>query len=97
MRQSGRKGAAVTFTFTGRQAGWIATMGKSRGRAAVYVDGRKIGVYDLYAKGTATRRTVFFVHGLSTGKHKLKIVVLGSSRRAAKGHRVDVDGWSTLT
>jgi hypothetical protein len=97
VRQSGRKGAAVTFTFTGRQAGWIATMAKSRGRAAVYVDGRKIGVYDLYSKSTTTRRTVFFVHGLKSGKHTVKIVVLKTSRRAAKGHQIDVDGWSSLT
>jgi hypothetical protein len=71
-------------------------MAKDRGKAAVYVDGKKIGVVDLYAKSAASRRTVFFVTGLTSGRHKVKIVVLGTKRGAAKGHYVDVDGWTTL-
>ncbi len=97
VRSTSRKGAAATFTFVGRQGGWIATMAKNRGRAAVYVDGRKIGVYDLYSRSVASRRTVFFVTGLSSGKHTVKIVVLGTAHRRAKGHAVEVDGWSSLS
>jgi subtilisin family serine protease len=97
VRRTEKTGAAVTFTFTGSQAGWIATIARDRGKAAVYVDGKKIGVVDLYAKSAISRRTVFFVTGLTSGRHKVKIVVLGTKRGAAKGHYVDVDGWTTLS
>ncbi|MBA3745430.1 S8 family serine peptidase [Sporichthya sp.] len=97
VRRTQKSGSSVTMTFTGSQASWIATMAKDRGKAAVYVDGKKIGVVDLYAKNATSRRTVFFITGLTSGKHKVKIVVLGTKRGAAKGHQIDVDGWATLS
>lgn len=97
VRRTQKTGSSVTLTFTGSQASWIATMAKDRGKAAVYVDGKKIGVVDLYAKNATSRRSVFFITGLASGKHKVKIVVLGTKRGAAKGHQIDVDGWATLS
>ncbi len=96
VRRTQKTGAAATFTFHGSQAAWIATMARNRGKAAVYVDGKKVGVVDLYAKSATSRRTVFLITGLTSGKHKVKVVVLGTKRGAAKGHYVDVDGWTTL-
>ncbi len=97
VKQTSRKGGTATFTFTGTSASWIATMARNRGKAAVYVDGRRIAVIDLYSKSSTSRRTAFYVHGLKAGKHTVKIVALGTKRKAAKGQRIDVDGWASIS
>jgi hypothetical protein len=97
VRRSNHGGAALVIAFRGSQVVWIATMARDRGKATVYVDGRKIAVIDLYSRAPTNRRSVFYAHGLSSGAHQLKIVVDGRARSAARGHGVDVDGWATLT
>jgi hypothetical protein len=55
----------------------MATMGPSRGRANVYVDGSFIEQVDLYASSTRYRQIVFS-HSMGFGSHTFRIEVLGS-------------------
>jgi hypothetical protein len=96
VRRTAKKGARVTISFTGTQIDWIASMADNCGKAVVTIDGKRIAVIDLYSRGATARRSVFYATGLKAGKHKLKIVVQGTGRKAAKGHRVDVDGWASM-
>ncbi len=88
-------GAAATFRFTGSAVAWVGTLAPNRGRARVYLDGRSIGVVDLYAKKTRTRQMVLSRH-VAPGRHVLSIRVLGQQSRAAANSFIDADAFITL-
>jgi subtilisin family serine protease len=71
-------GARATLNFDGRAVAWIATMGPSRGRANVYLDGNFIEQVDLYASSTRYRQIVFSHSWPGFGNHTLRIDVLGA-------------------
>lgn len=96
VRRSKAKNSTARLRFSGRQIAWIATMAKDRGKAAVYLDGKRVATVDLYRSSTSVRRLVFLRTNLSSGSHTLKVVVLGKKRSASKASYVDVDGWTTL-
>lgn len=95
IRRSRTAGATVSFAFTGTQVAWIATRGKDRGKAEVYVDGLRRGTVDLYASSTQTRRIVFAAN-LSPGTHTIKIKVLGKHGSKATAGYVDVDAFTIV-
>jgi hypothetical protein len=97
LRRTSKKGAAVSFSFRGTQFAWIARMSANCGKALVLIDGKKITGIDLFSRGATARRSVFYATGLSSGKHKVKIVVQGKGRKAARGHQINVDGWATMS
>jgi GH25 family lysozyme M1 (1,4-beta-N-acetylmuramidase) len=86
-------GASVELTFRGTAVDWITAAGPDQGRAEVSIDGTVVKVVDGYAEAPAfgVRRSF---GGLPEGLHTLRIVVLGTSRRAATGSLVRVDGFA---
>ena len=84
-------GASASFTFRGRSIGWVATRGRDRATATVYLDGVKVSTVSLY--GSLSPRRMVFTHSwLTSGTHTIRIVVGGT-----RGHaRVDVDGFVIL-
>jgi subtilisin len=83
------RGAWVRRVFTGRAIAWVASEGRTRGKARVYVDGTLAATVDLYRR-TSAHRVIEFTRTWSTsGSHTLKIVVLGTSGRPY----VDVDAF----
>lgn len=86
-RASSQTGAVASFKFTGRDIGWLAAKGPTRGQAYVAVDGVRVAVINLYAKSVQARDVVWHKAYGSFGTHTLTIKVVGT-----KGHpSVDVD------
>ncbi|MET9380967.1 N-acetylmuramoyl-L-alanine amidase [Streptomyces sp. NPDC002928] len=78
---SGSKGAALTWTFTGRSAAWVVSRATSSGQAYVYVDGTKVATVDLKSATTLYRQAIWTKTWSSSAKHTVKIVVVGTSGR----------------
>jgi hypothetical protein len=92
-RASVQTGAVASFTFTGRDIGWVALKGPTRGQAYVSVDGTRLATINLYAKAEQPREVVWHHAWGSFGTHNLAIRVLGT-----KGHpSVDVDSLFVIT
>ncbi len=84
---STRAGAAVTRTFKGRGISVIATRGRSRGAAQVWIDGIHVTNIHLHRSKLHPRRVVFTRTWTSSGTHTITIVVAGSAHHP----RVDID------
>ena len=78
---SKQRGAALQVRFTGRSIALVGPMGPTRGRAAIYLDGRKVRVVDLRTGSYHARRVLFETRWRSRGMHKLELVVLGTKGR----------------
>ncbi|MDX6346674.1 MAG: hypothetical protein QOF84_1464, partial [Streptomyces sp.] len=78
---SGSKGAALTWTFTGRSAAWVVSRASASGQAYVYVDGVKVTTVDLKSSTTKYRQAIWTKSWSSSAKHSVKIVVVGTSGR----------------
>jgi SpoIID/LytB domain protein len=72
-RRAAAKGASVTATFKGTYLAWIATEGKTLGKAYVSVDGKAAVKIDLSATATAYRQKVWDTGTLKSGVHTVKI------------------------
>ncbi|MGE5460400.1 MAG: GH25 family lysozyme [Solirubrobacterales bacterium] len=91
-----RAGATASFAFVGRSVSWITMTGPTQGRAAVSIDGSRIGVFDQYSAGKTfgvERR----IEGLSRGEHVVAIRVLGKASAASSDTLVAVDGFEVGT
>jgi bacillopeptidase F len=89
-----RAGASATFAFRGRSVTWYTATGPAGGRAAVWIDGRRVGLVDLYAPQAAFRVARTF-GGLPRGAHSISIRVLGTSAPGATDTQVVVDAFET--
>ncbi|MER6530612.1 peptidoglycan recognition protein [Streptomyces sp. NPDC001508] len=78
---SSAKNASLSWTFTGRSAGWVVSRASSSGQAYVYVDGTKVATVDLKSSGTLYRQAIWTKTWSSSAKHTVKIVVVGTSGR----------------
>jgi uncharacterized delta-60 repeat protein len=93
LRYATVKGAKATFSFTGTDVAWVSPKSKTRGKAAVFLDGTKVATVDLFSRGTLSRQVVFSKGGLDpTVEHTLEVVALGTARHP----RVDVDAFVVL-
>lgn len=94
-KRSSRKGASVSFRFTGSKIRWVGAMSSRGGKAKVYLDGRYVATVDTYAPQREVCQ-VLFADSVKAGKHTLKIVVAGRHRSRSAGNRVDVDAFIVL-
>ncbi|SEG59273.1 Chitinase A, N-terminal domain [Thermomonospora echinospora] len=78
---SSAKGATARYTFTGRSFGLIFQRGTKRGAVHVYVDGVKAATVDTRASSTAYRRIVWTKSWNTSGRHTVKLVVVGTRGR----------------
>ena len=88
LHSSSRKGASLSFSFTGRSLGLIAAKGPKHGKFTVYLDGRKVRVVDTLSSRRADRQLVYSYVWSTSAKHSVKIVVQGTARRPL----VELDG-----
>ena len=91
VRTTSRKGAYMTFSFTGTGVEWFGNTGIQHGIARVYVDGKAIEHVDTYSSKTMRQQRLYWNFDLPYGKHTLKIVNSGSRRDESRGHKIDVD------
>jgi hypothetical protein len=75
------KNASLTWTFTGRSVAWVVSRASTSGQAYVYIDGTKVATVDLKSSTTKYRQAIWTKTWSSAAKHKLKIVVVGTSGR----------------
>lgn len=85
---SSQAGARATLSFIGRSVAWVASMGPSKGRADVYLDGAFVERIDLYASSNRHRQIVFSHSWPGFGSHTFRIDVLGSPSNRP---RVEID------
>ncbi len=82
------RGAAVSYTFTGRSVGLIGTRDKTSGMVDVYVDGSKFSSVNLYNGVASSRTIVYALTWTGTGTHTVKIINQGS--------RLNVDAFASV-
>lgn len=90
---SGTNKAWGSITFKGTAVSLVARTGPDRGQARVYVDGKAIATVSQYAESVTFGTIVWKKTGLSSGKHTVKVVALGTKESASTGTRVDVDAF----
>jgi subtilisin family serine protease len=91
-RYATRRGASVTFRFTGRAFAIVSPKGASRGTAKMYVDGHYVSTVNLHRSTWIPRIVVAGRSWSSSGSHTVKLVVDGTA-----GHpRFDVDAFLVL-
>lgn len=78
---SKRRGATMIVRFTGRSVQLLGPVGPTRGRAAVFIDGRHVRTIDLRAATFHPRRVVFQASWRRTGTHRVVLRVLGTKGR----------------
>jgi Phosphodiester glycosidase/Bacterial Ig-like domain (group 2) len=84
--------SSARYTFTGRSIGLVATLGPTRGKVRVYVDGRYGATVDLRAPTTQYRVIAWQRTWGSAGTHNVRLVVVGTPGRP----RVDLDAFAVL-
>ncbi|MGK5499111.1 N-acetylmuramoyl-L-alanine amidase [Streptomyces sp. URMC 125] len=80
---SSARNASLTWTFTGRSAAWIVSRAATSGQAHIYVDGTKAATVDLKSSTTKYRDAIWTKTWSTSGKHTVKIVVVGTTGRPA--------------
>ena len=88
-KHSSKAGSTATFTYTGRSFAWVGLTGSNRGKARVFVNGKRVATVDLHSKATHAQRIVWSASYASSAKRTVTIKVLGTSGRS----RVDIDGF----
>jgi hypothetical protein len=96
VKYASAKGRTVTFVATGRTFAFVSTLAKARGKAEIWLDGRKVKVLDMYATTTRAGAIAWSKTFVTPGKHTLKIVVTGAKSPRATGKRVDIDAFTVL-
>jgi hypothetical protein len=71
-------------------------MGPNRGRARITIDGKSMGIIDLYSPTFSLRQVVFATHLRRGGSHTLKLKVLRQPNPASPSTRVDIDAFLVL-
>jgi hypothetical protein len=92
LRYATAKSATATLTFDGRSVAWVTPRGTKFGKAKVLIDGVVVATVDLRATSTQSRRIVFARSWASSGRHTIRIKVLGTSGRP----RVNLDCFVVL-
>ncbi|WP_436528813.1 hypothetical protein [Actinoplanes sp. HUAS TT8] len=87
-RTTTARGAAVSYTFTGRAIGLIGTRDKTSGPADVYVDGAKFSTVTLYNGMAWSNTIVYTLTWTGSGTHTVKFVNQGS--------RLNIDAIATI-
>lgn len=81
VRSSDTAQATVSIAFTGSGISWIGSVGPTRGKAAVFIDGKRVATVDTYKRRFQPARELFTTTFAKPGKHRLTIRVLGTKGR----------------
>ncbi len=74
-------GAAVGVRFVGRGIRIVGPKGPTRGRVAIYVDGRRVGVADLRSRSFRARAVLVSIDWKRRGEHWVELRVLRAPGR----------------
>jgi hypothetical protein len=85
-------GASTTFRFRGTGITWVSATGPAFGKAAVFIDGKRVRRVDSWS-ATAKFKVARSFTGLTDAAHTIRVRVLGRHRAPASGNMVVVDAW----
>jgi hypothetical protein len=88
VRYATKRGASVTYRFTGRSVAIIGTKAPKRGLAKIYIDGKYVKTVNAYANTARYRRVLYSRDWKTSGTHTLRVVNEGTLDRP----RFDLDG-----
>lgn len=74
------KGATATLRFTGTSVAWVGPVGATRGKALVYLDGKRVATVDLRSVKFHPRK-ILYAASVKNGTHTLVIKALGTAGR----------------
>jgi hypothetical protein len=83
-------GASIKFSFEGTGVTYVYTKALNRGLAAVFIDGERKAIIDLYSQEIEWQSNTTF-EGLKPGRHNIEIRVTGQHNPASSASFVDVD------
>lgn len=92
VRYATSSGATSSYTFTGRAVALVSTLAASHGQVKVYLDGAYVTTVDTRGTSTLDRRVVWSYAWGASGKHTVRLVVVGTAGRP----RVDLDAFLVL-
>jgi hypothetical protein len=84
-RVSSKAGDRLALKVTGRSVAWVTSKGPQRGRADVYVDGKKVATVDLFAETLSPSRSVWATKLGLERAHRITIVNRSPKSRTAVG------------
>ena len=96
MRATGRHGCLDSVRVTARGVAFVTTRGPSRGKAEIWLDGRRVVAIGLYATSARAASIVWTANWGALETHRVQIVVLGTKRAASRSTRVDIDAFVVL-
>ncbi len=88
-RASSAAGATASYTFTGRSITWVGLTSRTRGKAAIYINGSLKATVDLWSSTLRTKHLIWQTTYTTSATRTITIKVLGTAGRP----RVDVDGF----
>jgi peptidase M23-like protein len=94
--RSSTAGDSVSLTREGHDFAIVATRGPDKGRFAVYSDGIRAGVVDLYSERTANRQIVWRTGFAKSETRTVRLRVLAERNAASTGRTVEVDAFLVL-
>jgi hypothetical protein len=97
VKKSTTTGASATYSFTGTGVAFVSTLGASRGKAEIWLDGTKVAIVDLYSASSRPARVVWASGVLTNAAHTLQVKVTGTKNAAASNVRVDADAFLRWT
>lgn len=89
--RASEKGSKVDFTFKGTALSLIGVVDGESGMADIYIDASKVATIDSFSDSRKYRRSLFSIHGLSSGKHSFSMVVLGTHQDDASGSNINLN------
>ena len=89
-------GASVTIRFIGTHLSWIAKKGPLYGEAKVTMDGKSLGLIDLYSASTEWQQKVWGTGTLAFGPHTVTIAWTGTKNSDATDTNIGVDAFDVV-
>lgn len=90
-RQSRTSGSYLDIPFYGKDAKVLSTVGSSRGKADVFVDGVFRATIDTYSPAVKYKQDVYDTGPLEEGVHRIRLVVTGERNESASNAFVNFD------
>lgn len=88
-------GSSVTIHFVGARLNWIAAKGPRYGEARVWLDGKSLGLVDLYHATTILwQQPVWSTGLLKAGPHTVKIAWTGLKHVGSLGTAINLDAYA---
>lgn len=90
LKVSTAAGSEARLTFTGTAVALVGSHRQDGGRAAVYLDGKRVGDVDGYIGERTLDHALWHAYGLPAGTHELRVVTTGDADARSTGRAVAI-------